>query len=182
MENIQRRNTKDPTTITTPKRSTSLSGPLTWILALVMLIVLAGTIRVVFADSPAAALRNYFKLSFEGKYEQAWAYIQEGSEYQKLKVDLKTFSDTWERSKNHGTEYINIRIDGVLWDVKAPPGVSQVEVRYTIMAREEQAREKDPGSPEKGIVKTKTTIDDMIGDVFLEKKDGGLWQIFKARW
>lgn len=174
MENIQGQRPK------TIRQSTNLSGPLTWILLVFLLVTFIGSLIVMFTPSPATALRHFFTMCFEGKYEQAWAMIADKSDYMNMKKDLKNFTDAWERNKTHGTEYLNVRIDGVVWRQNTAPSTREAKILYTIMEWDEQTREKETGNPEAGQLKIKVLMDSYMGSMIVENKDGGGWKISKA--
>ncbi len=174
MENIQGQRPK------TIRQGTNLSGPLTWLLLVFLVVAFIGTVGVMFTPSPAAALRKFFTLCFDGKYDQAWTMIADKSDYMKMKKDAKSFADAWERNKNHGTEYLNVRIDGVAWSANPPPGTRVVQITYTVMEWDEQTREKETGKPEVGLLKVKVLMDSYSGAMLVVNKDGEGWKISKA--
>lgn len=155
------------------KNRFSLSGPLTWILLVVLLFGFFYGISLFMIDTPAKAIRNYFEASFTGDYEKAWTYILENSPFMQLKGDVTTFSETWERGKNHGTEYVGIRIDGVMRNKVN----TESKVLYTIMQYDQTTKEKVPGSPEKGLYKVKVLKDSFVGSMFLAKDASGNWKL-----
>lgn len=161
------------------KGESTLAGPLTWFLLLVVGLTFIGSVYTIFQDSPASTIRNYFNLCFDGKYEQAWnTYTMQGSDFQKDKGgDLKTFSETWERSKNHGTDYLNVRIDGVRPIAKVTGNKKMVTVRFSLMQYDEDTKEKEPGNPKAGMVKVKVLQDSYSGSLVLEQVPGKSWQI-----
>jgi len=164
--------------IARPKANHNLTGPLTWILLVVMLLVFVYGIGMMFLDSPAPVLRDYFESCFEGNYEAAWEHIMPDSVYMQQKGgDVQVFSDSWEKSKNHGTEYVGIRIDGVMWNLAG----GKAKVLYAIMAYDQQTREKVSGSPEQGLYKVKILQDSYIGSMFMSKDDAdGKWKLVES--
>ena len=174
MENLQGTDTKRIN-----RSESTLAGPLTWFLLLIVGLTFIGSVYTIFQDSPARAIRNYFKLCFDGKYEQAWnTYVLEGSNFQKDKGgDLKTFSETWERSKNHGTDYLNVRIDGVKAITQSTGNKKMVTVRFSLMQYDEDTKEKESGNTKAGMVKVKVLQDSYSGNLVLQHTPGKSWQI-----
>lgn len=180
MENLQRVSPKNQVTKSPIRPNTTLSGPMTWILLLIIVATLFGTVKTLASNSPAAALRTFFNHCFEGRYESAWNMVKTGSPYQELKKDLKNFSEGWERSKSHGTDYVNIKIEQVVINqTSVKKGTPMVSILYCIMQYDEQEREKEKDNPSAGKVKVKILQDSYRGEMFMEFIEGS-WKMVKA--
>ena len=156
----------------------NLSGPLTWILLVLLLVGFISGVKIITMDTPAKVLRSYFEASFAGDYEKAWGLILKDSAMIELKGDLDTFTETWERGKNHGTEYIGVRVDGVLRDRSG----SVAKVLYTIMQYDQVTKEKVPGRPDEGLYKVKILQDSFVGSMFLAKNSDGDWKMKESEY
>ena len=88
------------------------------------------------------------------------------------------FTEMWERGKNHGTEYIGVRIDGVMRSVST----REAKVLFTLMMWSEQIREKVKGKPEEGLYKTKTLADSSVGSIIMKLDTDGIWKLQESEY
>jgi len=159
------------------KHRFQLSGALTWILlAVVVAVFIFGFRSTILINTPATSIRNFFESCFAGEYEKGWDLILDGSTYQDQKGNLETFTEMWERGKNHGTQYVGVRIDGVMWNLPA----REAKVLFTLMMWTEQTREKVKGKPEEGLYKTKTLADSSVGSIFMKLDADGIWKLMES--
>jgi hypothetical protein len=169
MENLQR---NKPTKTVSSK---TLSGPLTWVILIVFVLSIFGFIQTIFSDSPATALRKFFNLCFDGKYEDAWDMVKLDSDYAKqYSGDVSKFKEMWTRTKTHGTTYLKIRIDAVLYDSKSTSERQVAAVKFTIMTQ-------DQNKDNKTNVITNQINDANMGDLTLEKIKGQGWKLIRPR-
>lgn len=163
----------------TVQRKFQLTGAFTWILLVIVIAVFAiGFERILLINTPATSLRNFFESCFAGEYDKGWELILDGSPYQDQKGNLETFTEMWERGKNHGTEYIGVRIDGVMRSVST----REAKVLFTLMMRSEQTREKVKGKPEEGLYKTKTLADSSVGSIIMKLDNDGIWKLQESEY
>lgn len=180
MENLQRISPKNQIVKAPIKPNTTLAGPLTWLLLLVIALTFFGSVKTLASNSPSAAIRSFFNYCFDGQYEKAWDMVKKGSQYMELKKDLATFTKSWETSKSHGTDYVNIKIEQVVINqTSVQKGTPIVSVLYCIMQYDEQERDKDKNDPKAGKVKIKILQDSYRGEMFMEFTEGS-WKMTRA--
>ena len=110
------------------------------IVAVVVVVALLGLWAYkIYVPSPANTVKSYFKYVSNEQYSEAFDLLD--GNYKKMKVDVETFTASFDNARQHGTIYKDVIINNISDSSRK----SQKVVAFTLITREKGRETKPQG-------------------------------------